>query len=56
MLLHTNHKQLFITGKASEVKQALASIKKEATKNETLQQYLLQRPTMSIKVHINSLI
>lgn len=53
MLQHTNKKQLIFVGKASEIKQALASIKNHDKYNQTLQHYLLQRPTMSIKIVVN---
>lgn len=44
--------QLLFAGKASDIKMALNSIKNTAEKNETLPQYLLQRPKMSILLRV----
>lgn len=52
MLQRYSPNQLMLSGKASDIKIVLNSIKNTEAKNETLQQYLLQRPKMSIKLHL----
>lgn len=52
MLQHYDKNQLLFVGKARDVKLALNSMQKHDKQNQTLQHYLLQRPTMSISIQL----
>lgn len=53
MLQHINKKQFLLVGKARDIKLALAAILNESKQNQTLQHYLLQRPDLTIKLHLD---